>query len=193
MKKSVILAVVILVVIVLFGILFFSDKISEGELIGQVNDSVIKGVGVACEQDSDCSNGLVCDTSPGVCYDACSRCFNGCRILGPNAGACLDPTEDFNCKLINGVCTKITGETVCGDGVCELATEGPGCEAPLGADCAPYVRCPEDCEKNDCQILSDEQCDYDNPCPPDYYCSLLAGPRNRCIPVGCPELCPGCQ
>jgi|TARA_Y100000310_G_scaffold264017_1_gene274531 hypothetical protein len=109
MKKSVILAIIILVVIILFGILFLSDKISDSRLIEPVNDSIVEelfGVGLACETSADCSKGLVCDTT-GVCYDACTRCANGCAILGPTAGACVDPTEEFDCKLINGVCTRV--------------------------------------------------------------------------------------
>ena len=46
---------------------------------------------------------------------------------------------------------------------------------------------------SNCEILNDEQCDNENPCPEGYYCSLYAGPHYRCIPEGCPELCPGCQ
>jgi hypothetical protein len=64
-------------------------------------------------------------------------CHNECKVLGPNAGACLDQTEEFSCILVNGVCTRI--EKMCGNGVCEKG-EVEECFAP---DCGSL--CPKDC------------------------------------------------
>jgi hypothetical protein len=163
MRTRNIVLLIIIVILVLFGILFLSDKIFDSGLIEPVNGPVVEDVGLACEQDSDCSKGLVCDLT-GVCYDACTRCANGCTILGPNDGACLDPTEEllgkgqqvnqFDCKLINGVCKKITEKPGCGDGICEIP-EMPAeicapcaVPAPRPCPCSPNPKyCPQDCEK----------------------------------------------
>lgn len=59
-----------------------------------------------CSNNNDCKNGLICSLNK-KCYNACQKCHNGCAILGPNAGACLEPTEKFTCRLINGKCTRI--------------------------------------------------------------------------------------
>ena len=143
--------IVIILIITLFGIWFLSDKISESGLIEPVNDSIVEGVGVVCEQHSDCKYGLRCVGKK--CEDTCGKCGNSCD---PDAYkyACIVPTENFECKTINGVCKKITGELVCGDGVCEIPeihTEicAPcAVPAPRPCPCSPNPKyCPQDCEK----------------------------------------------
>ena len=143
MKTRNIVLLIIIVILVLFGILFLSDKIFDSGLIEPVN--------VECSTADDCKYGLTC--AGKKCLDTCKRCGNHCDNLA-YLMKCAPSTENFDCKLINGVCTKITGEPGCGDGVCEIpemhAEICAPCAvpAPRPCPCSPNPKyCPQDCEK----------------------------------------------
>ena len=117
MRTRNIVLLIIIVILVLFGILFLSDKIFDSGLIEPVNGPVVEGVGVVCGNDDDCPSDYGCNK--GKCYELyCATCGNDCYVTykGISQSDCSGPTENFKCEVINKECIKRA--LVCEDGVC---------------------------------------------------------------------------
>ena len=94
--------IAIILIIVLFGILFFSDKIFEMGSIGSINDSIVEDIE---KNDGQCSISCKTDSDCGI-----SKCTGGCMNVGEfeKAGCnnCRNPPIQglVGCSCDNNIC-----------------------------------------------------------------------------------------
>ena len=104
------------------------------------------GLGSTCQKDSECGDGLRCDTTKGTCVcvgdQVCSGATPKCEITQGKCVACL---ADGDCK---GVSQKCNTKTY----ACET-----NCTCPAGQKCDAQGKCVPLCQGVQCQ--SGEQCD----------------------------------
>lgn len=122
------------------------------------------GIVGTCPQDCENGNDEFCWICGGTCvnFDLDSDSLPPCAYF-------LDP--GFECKIVNGKCTKIPLDAVCGNGICEEPKET---SYPVYNFWQVY--CPEDCgdeSSNSCENLKQEidnlvdksnYCDVDSDC-----------------------------
>jgi len=139
-----------------------------------------------CKQNSDCSNGNICDGEER-CNIETHICENGVSM--ENCNICF-PSPDLKICLF-GSCVA----PICGDG-CVTSEAGEFCEPPneLGCDsechylCASDEDCPDDediCNGEEYCNTTTHLCDRQNVPPQGFLCSET--PRKICISQVCQE------
>jgi len=109
----------------------------------------------------------------------CRRCGDGCVTFDPSIpSVCPADTAyidiNFECKIINGKCTKISSDGFCGDGICETTESCSSCsqdcgfcdipvcgngicednEVPFPTAAPDLTYCPQDCNGGNTQITN---------------------------------------
>lgn len=152
---------------------------TSGGGTGGTSTTPIVGLGAACQQDSDCSDDLICLT------DESDALLEG----GPANGLCTTPCE-AECGS-NGVCLSFSDTDAYCMPLCGLGDNVRDCEgrpdmvcdllpAPVGTACTSSANCSsgQACLSGQCVIgipVCLPKCATDSDCPSDRFCEPSLG------------------
>ncbi len=129
--------------------------------------------GGPCSHDEDCSSGVCADG--GVCckyacpHDKYPECVATACAAGPDAGACIYPTNTTICDTANESCSgsTVTAGTCDGTGNCDLGSTA--CPNHLACDAADVGCLKGGCQGNDAN------------CATGYYCYTDINNISTCV------------